>query len=330
MLPNIDIIIVNWNSAHQLCECLDSIIESSFNNVSLNRVIIVDNASSDQSLENIKNIVLPIDIIKNSENKGFGVACNQGAAISKSDYILFLNPDTKLFDTALDRAVNFIHNLPINRVGAVGIQLIDASGNVQRSCARFPSLINFCCSILGVDKIIKNKFTSYLMTDWDHQTVKIVDHVMGAFYLINSETFRLIGEFDENFFVYFEDLDLSWRLHQQGFDSYYLANVQSFHKGGGTSEAVKSTRIFYSIRSRILYAYKHFGFPHATTILIASLFIEPFTRIGFSIIKFSLPQAQETFLAYIQLIVNYQGIYKLIKQQLSTKKEIANSDRPQT
>ena len=287
-------------------------------------MILVDNASTDRSLESVQDIDLPVHIIKNSDNKGFGVACNQGVAIGKSEYILFLNPDTRLFKLALDQAISFIQNSsPDLRVGVVGIQLVDSQGKIQRNCARFPTPLNFWCSILGIDKVVKNKLTSYIMMDWDHQTTQVVDHVMGAFYLINREILQSIGGFDESFFVYFEDLDLSYRLHKQGYRSYYLADVQSFHKGGGTSEAIKATRIFYSLRSRILYAYKHFNWLQATTIFLASISIEPFTRIAFGIIRLSLSQVQETIFAYIQLFANYQNISKLIVQKASRGESIS-------
>jgi N-acetylglucosaminyl-diphospho-decaprenol L-rhamnosyltransferase len=315
MLPSLDIVIVNWNSAHQLRECLDSIVSSDRDDFILAGAIVVDNASTDRSLDGLESLDLPLTIIRNSENKGFGVACNQGAAIRNSDYILFLNPDTRLFKEAIDKAVSFIKNSADEKIGVVGIQLVDSQGKIQRNCARFPSPLNFWCSILGIDKVIKNRFTSYLMTEWNHETTQAVDHVIGAFYLIGSDIFRSVGGFDESFFVYFEDLDLSYRLNQQGFSSYYLADVRSFHKGGGTSESIKATRIFYSLRSRILYVYKHFNSIQATTILLASLLIEPVTRIIFSVLRLSLSQAQETISAYIQLFTNYRDISKLIQKK---------------
>lgn len=318
MLPSIDIIIVNWNSGNQLHECLNSIDGGDRHYFRLEKVIVVDNASTDRSLDCLLEANSPVDIIKNLENKGFGVACNQGAAIGKADYTLFLNPDARLFTEAIDRAINFIQKPSLDRVGVVGIQLIDDRGNIQRNCARFPTPANFLCSIFGIDKIVRNKFTSYMMTEWNHEKTQPVDHVMGAFYLISSKVFQSVDGFDENFFVYFEDLDLSYRLYKQGFRSYYLADVQSFHKGGGTSDSIKSTRIFYSIRSRILYAYKHFNWIQATTILLASISIELLTRIVFSIIRLSGSQLQETIFAYIQLFADWRNICKSIAQQ-STK-----------
>jgi N-acetylglucosaminyl-diphospho-decaprenol L-rhamnosyltransferase len=313
VLPSVSIVTINWNAGHQLRECLEAIVHSDRHEFQLDKVIIVDNASTDRSLEGLEQLDLPLQIIRNSANKGFGAACNQGAAISEADYLLFLNPDTRVSPEAIDRAVSFMDKSLPQQVGVVGIQLVDELGKIQRSCARFPSPANLWCSILGIDKLVKSKLTSYMMTEWDHNNPQPVDHVMGAFYLIRSEIFASLNGFDENFFVYFEDLDLSYRVHKLGWSSYYLTDVRSFHKGGGTSEKVKATRLFYSQRSRILYGYKHFNFLQATAIAIATLTIEPLTRIVFALLKRSIPQAQETMLGYIKLFANLGSIYKTIR-----------------
>ena len=312
MLPSISIIIINWNSAHQLRECLEAIVKSDRHEFRLDKVIIVDNASTDRSLDGLEQLDLPIQMIRNSVNKGFGAACNQGAAVSNSDYILFLNPDTRVAEDSIDRAASFMDKSSAQKVGVVGIQLVDERGKIQRSCARFPSQINLWCSILGIDKLVKSPLTSYMMTEWHHDNTQAVDHVMGAFYLIRNELFRSLQGFDENFFVYFEDLDLSYRVHQAGWSSYYLADTRSFHKGGGTSEKIKATRLFYSQRSRILYGYKHFNWFAATAIALATLTIEPLTRIGFALLKFSPSQATETIQGYVKIFANLPAIYRSI------------------
>jgi N-acetylglucosaminyl-diphospho-decaprenol L-rhamnosyltransferase len=312
VLPSISIITINWNSAHQLQECLEAIIKSDRHEFRLDKVIIVDNASTDRSIEGLEQLDLPIQIIRNSVNKGFGAACNQGAAVSNSDYLLFLNPDTRVAENSIDRAASFMNKSSAQKVGVVGIQLVDERGKIQRSCARFPSQTNLWCSILGIDKLVKSPLTSYMMTEWHHDNTQPVDHVMGAFYLIRGELFRSLQGFDENFFVYFEDLDLSYRVHQAGWSSYYLADTRSFHKGGGTSEKIKATRLFYSQRSRILYGYKHFNWFQATAIALATLTIEPLTRIGFALLKFSPSQATETIQGYVKIFANLPAIYKSI------------------
>jgi N-acetylglucosaminyl-diphospho-decaprenol L-rhamnosyltransferase len=313
MLPLLDVVIVNWNSSTQLRECLESIVSSDRNEFKFDRVIVVDNASTDSSLDGLEQIDLPLNIIRNSQNQGFGAACNQGAAISNSDYLLFLNPDTRVSQNSLDRSVSFMEKSSHQKVGVVGVQLVDGQGKVQRNCVRFPSTMTFLYNIIGIDKLLKTKFTSYKMTEWDHHNTQQVDQIMGAFYLIRHELFRKLDGFDERFFVYFEDLDLSYRVHKLGWSSYYLADVRSYHKGGGTSENVKSTRLFYFIRSRILYTYKHFNMLQATAILLATLSIEPLTRIGFALVKLSISQAKETIIAYMQIFKNLRSIFKSVR-----------------
>jgi N-acetylglucosaminyl-diphospho-decaprenol L-rhamnosyltransferase len=315
VLPSISIVTINWNSAHQLKECLESLVEIDRQEFNLDKVIVVDNASTDRSLDGLEQLDLPLHIIRNSVNQGFGAACNQGAAISNSDYLLFLNPDTRVSKDSIGRSIDFMEKSLAQKVGVTGVQLVDGQGHIQRNCVRFPSTITFLCNMLGIDKVAQTKFTSYKMTEWDHRNTQEVDQIMGAFYLIRSGLFRSLNGFDEQFFVYFEDLDLSYRVHKLGWSSYYLADVRSFHKGGGTSENVKATRLFYFIRSRILYAYKHFNIVEATMITLATLFIEPVTRIGFSLLKFSLPQVKETMMGYLRLFGNLQSMYKSNRSQ---------------
>jgi N-acetylglucosaminyl-diphospho-decaprenol L-rhamnosyltransferase len=319
MLPSVDIIIINWNSSTLLRECLEALAIADRQEFKLDKIIIVDNASTDRSLENLEQIALPIEIIRNAKNNGFGAACNQGAAISTADYLLFLNPDTKVAANSIDRAVSFMEKPDRQQVGVVGIQLVNSQGEIQRNCARFPTPLNIWCSILGIDKLAVNKSTSFIMNDWNHQNSQPVDHVIGAFYLIRHDIFQALDGFDETFFVYFEDLDLSYRVQKLGWATYYLADTQCFHKGGGTSESIKATRIFYSQRSRILYGYKHFNWFQANTIALASLSIEFVSRMAFSCLKLSPSQAQETFEAYVKLFRNLPEIYRSIQKQSIAK-----------
>jgi N-acetylglucosaminyl-diphospho-decaprenol L-rhamnosyltransferase len=318
-LPSVDIIIVNWNAGDQLYDCLAAVASSDCQEYKLDKIIVVDNASRDRSLEGLEELNLPLEIIRNTDNQGFGAACNQGASIGRSDYILFLNPDTKVSADSIDKAVNCIKDAAHQQVGVVSIQLVNSQGEIQRNCARFPTPLNIWCSILGIDKLVVNKSTSYIMNDWNHQNSQPVDHVIGAFYLIRREIFQALDGFDETFFVYFEDLDLSYRVHKLGWSSYYLADAVSFHKGGGTSESIKATRIFYSLRSRMLYGYKHFNPLQANAIAIASLSIEFASRMIFSLLRLSPSQAQETLSAYTKLFANIPEIYRAIQKQSIAK-----------
>ncbi len=313
-MVELDIVIVNWNAGEQLKNCLESIRTASQCGFRLNRLVIVDNASSDNSLDEIASfgLILPIYIIRNSRNEGFAVACNQGAKDSKSDYLLFLNPDTILFDTSLSTSLTFLGKPENSLIGVLGIQLTGDNGKPSPTCARFPKPLMFLSKMLGFDRISARLFPSHIMTEWDHCENKYVDHVIGAFYLVRRTLFEELCGFDERFFVYLEDLDFSLRTYKAGWLCFYLAETNAYHKGGGISEQVKSTRLYYSLYSRILYGYKHFNFVSATLLMTGTVLIEPCIRVAYSLAKGSLAQINETISGYILL---WKSIPKIFMQE---------------
>ena len=310
----IGIIIVNWNAGNQLCECLESIKTVRKDDFMLSSVVVVDNASTDGSADGLEDIDLPLVIIRNAQNLGFAAACNQGAKWSNAEYLLFLNPDTRLFEDSLIKPVAFMEQPQNKEVGIIGIQLVDETGQISRTCARFPAPGMFFTKMLGLNMLFPRYFPSHFMSEWDHGEIREVDQVMGAFFMIRRNLFDTLGGFDERFFVYFEDLDLSYRANNAGWKTVYLADAQAYHKGGGTSEQVKATRLFYSLRSRILYGYKHFGWPSATLLTAGTLFLEPFSRLALAIGRGSGREAKETLKGYAML---WQEIPKLLRNTLT-------------
>ena len=284
MTSCIDIIIVNWNAGNQLEKVITSI--SSYHDGLVNSVIIVDNDSFDNSLDIIKSKLLTypfsVKIARNEKNVGFGAACNQGAILSNSDFLLFLNPDAEIYKNSLKEPVKFLTHAENADVGIVGIQLLDQNGSISMSCSRFPSLATFAAHAMGLNRVPFFSAMSLHMSDWKHDATRQVDHVIGAFYFIRRPLFLSLGGFDERFFVYLEDLDLSLRASKIGFKSFFLADTRAFHSGGGTSQQVQAHRLFYSLRSRILYGFKHFSKWKAWTLMFVTLAIEPVTRTVFS------------------------------------------------
>ncbi|OEU78152.1 MAG: glycosyl transferase, partial [Desulfobacterales bacterium C00003060] len=218
-------------------------------------------------------------VIRNTGNRGFAAACNQGAKGSVADYLLFLNPDTRLFKDSLVQPLVFVERPDNRRVGIVGIQLVDENGRIARTCARFPMPGMFFSKMLGLDRLFPRYFPSHFMNEWGHGETREVDHVMGAFFLIRRQLFETLRGFDERFFVYLEDLDLSRRAYNASWKTVYLADAKAYHKGGGTSEQVRALRLSYSLRSRIKYGYKHFDRFPATLLMVSTLFLEPLCRL---------------------------------------------------
>jgi N-acetylglucosaminyl-diphospho-decaprenol L-rhamnosyltransferase len=301
-LATIDIVIVNWNAGTQLRECLDSLIQ--YGKTSPNQIILVDNGSIDNSIDNIESMDLPIVVIRNVTNRGFGAACNQGAALAKSEFILFLNPDTRLFKDSLTIPISFMQQPNNSNIGICGIGLVDECGKPSTSAARFPTLQVMAGKILGLSKLLPSVFPPHLMISSVLQESGLVDQVIGAFFLIRSDVFKLCNGFDERFFVYFEEVDLSLRAKQRGYSSYFLSEVSAYHKGGGCSERIKAKRLFYSLRSRILYAQKHYTKIEFLA-LLALTTIELPLRLAQNIMKLSWLDIKNTSTAYIQLVAYF-------------------------
>lgn len=298
----ISVIIVNWNTGARLMDCIDSIAKYHHNLVS--SVIIVDNASTDNSLvqiEAIKNLPFQLEIIRNPNNRGFSAACNQGAEKATSEYLLFLNPDTRLFDNSLLVPIAYLQESCNKTVGIVGIQLLDELNCISKSCARFPTLSIFMWQALGINRLPGLRHLNTHMSDWEHDETRAVDHVIGAYYLMRCSLFNKLAGFDERFFVYLEDLDFSLRVQKAGYQSVYLAEAQAFHAGGGASRQVKAHRLFYSLRSRLLYSFKHFRFWQAWIVVLITLSVESVTRTIFSLIYSGLDGISNTWYAYYML-----------------------------
>jgi N-acetylglucosaminyl-diphospho-decaprenol L-rhamnosyltransferase len=276
--PTIRIVIVNWNAGPQLQECLASLAAVSQDNVSMSDVTVVDNASSDRSADGL-TCAVPLNVIRNAENRGFAAACNQGAAGAQAEFLLFLNPDARLMAGSLERPARYLQGPEHATAGIVGIQLVDAGGSVARNTARAPTPWSMTAASLGLDRLLPSVFSPHFVTDWAHDETQAVDQVMGAFFFVRRSVFEALGGFDERFFVYYEDMDFAVCARKLGWSSIYLSTAQAFHRGQGTTEAATERRMFYFARSRILYAQKHFGALGSLAVTAATLCIEPIMRI---------------------------------------------------
>jgi N-acetylglucosaminyl-diphospho-decaprenol L-rhamnosyltransferase len=276
---SVHVVIVNWNSGAQLRECLASFAVTANDDVTLSRVTVVDNASEDGSADRVDLLSAPLSIVRNPENRGFAAACNQGAEGSNADFILFLNPDTRLMPGSLEVPARYLRSPHHENVGIVGIQLVDGSGQVTRNTARVPTSWSMIGNSLALDRLMPSIFPPHFVTEWAHDVTREVGQVMGAFFFVRRGVFEALGGFDERFFVYYEDLDFAVRAREHGWSSVYLANGQAFHRGQGTTERATQQRTFYFNRSKILFALKYFHVLGASGVMIATLLLEPAMRV---------------------------------------------------
>ena len=303
-VPSLDIIIVNWNTGTLIRDCLESISQARTAAFRLERLVVVDNSSADGSADGLEVLSeQPISVLHNDVNRGFAAACNQGAAGAQGDYLLFLNPDTRVFSDSLWRPLEFLEQKENNKFGICGVRHVDDSGAFSTSCARFPTPRIFFGQMTGLSRLFPTWFPSHLMPESECLESREVDQVIGAFFLVRRTLFEAMGGFDPRFFVYFEEVDFSLRACQAGFRSFYLATTTVYHKGGGSSQQAKSSRLFYSLRSRLLYGFKHYSLLEAFTVAILTLTVEMAARLLAALGSMSPSKLVETVQGYSALFV---------------------------
>lgn len=256
-MVDVSIIIVSYNVKNLLVDCLNSIINQ--RHKSTCEIIVVDNNSTDGSAGAIKTQFSKVGLVENLYNAGFTTANNQGIKKSKGRYVLLLNPDTVVLPQALDRMVEFLDRHP--EAGAVGCRMWwDKKGRLQRTCSRFPTLRTAFLEHTLLGKLFPNSKTmhNYLLKDWDRDTVQEVDAASGAGLMLRRKTVNEIGMLDENFFMYFEEIDWCFRAKQNGWKVYFIPEAEIIHYSGQSSKLnPKSAKIF---RKSMLYFYKkHYG-----------------------------------------------------------------------
>jgi len=268
----VDVVIVNWNAGRLLGECLSALERST---IAPNlHAIIVDNASTDGSAKNLAMAQGRLAVVANDGNRGFGVACNQGAASGSAPYLLFLNPDVRVHPETVGRAVAYLEDRANAGVGIVGAQLLDADRRITRTCARRPTASALLLHTLFLDRLLPSFVPPHFMVEWDHRDTREVDQVPGAFLLIRRRLFERLGGFDERFFLYYEDVDLCLAARRAGYAVVHYAGATAEHLGGGTTARLIDRRLFHLLRSRVEYAAKHHGRSTALALVALILLVE--------------------------------------------------------
>lgn len=242
----LSIIIVNHNVRCFLEQCLYSLRAAAVDIE--HEVIVVDNASCDDSREYLPDRFPEVRYLWNEQNQGFGRACNQGARASFGRHILFLNPDTIVPEDCLQRCLSHFEQHP--SVGALGVRMHNASGVFLRESKRsFPTPSTAFLKLSGLSSLFPQSplFAEYHLGAQDAFQNCEADILAGAFMMLRREALEATGGFDERFFMYGEDIDLSWRLRQAGFLNHYLAQTAILHFKGESNrrDTLRHVRHFY-------------------------------------------------------------------------------------
>jgi GT2 family glycosyltransferase len=251
MDPDLSIIIVNWNTRDLLARCIKSVYDTVMD---LNfEVILVDNASTDRSNEMVRQSFPNIYLIENSVNVGFARANNQAIKFCNGRYILFLNSDTVVLENAILKMVQFMDQHP--NVGITGPQLLYPNGKPQLSHGAFPTLILEFVSQIGLDKLLL-KFSNIISLN--HHNPYKTGYINGSTLLIRKKTIMQVGELDERFFMFSEEIDLCKRVQNGGWEIYFIPDSKIIHlEGGSTDLNVRRISLLYS--SKLLYFEKYYG-----------------------------------------------------------------------
>jgi len=227
MTKDLTISIVNYNSKRLILNCLESIHANS--NGLDTEVYVVDNKSTDGSVEATQKLYPKAKLILNKDNRGFAKANNQVLRIADSCYCLITNPDVIFLPGALRAMVNFMDSH--QDAGAVGCKVLNIDRTPQYSCRRYPAFLTILLRGMGIELICPNcrLIERYLMKDVKHEGVLPVDWVTGCCLMVRKETIDEVGLLDEKFFLYFEDADLCYRINER-WQVYYLSNVYIVHE----------------------------------------------------------------------------------------------------
>lgn len=253
---DLSIIIVSWNTQELLKKCLYSIYQNR-DDLSL-EVLVVDNNSTDKTVEMVKKEFPQVKLIINNKNLGFAYANNQAIKLAVGDYILLLNPDTEVLDNSLKQSFEFIKNN--QDCGAMGAKLLNSDKSLQSSVRSFPTFWPIFLMLIKAPKILKKikAIDNYLCVDFDYNKIQVVDQIMGAFMLIPKKVFDKIGLLDENFFIWFEEVDFCRRIKKSGLKVIYNPQVEIIHYGGQSfaqEKIIKKQLLFF--KSALRYFLKH-------------------------------------------------------------------------
>jgi O-antigen biosynthesis protein len=320
----LSVIIVNYNVKYFLEHCLIS-VQAACQNIEA-QIIVVDNNSTDGSVQLLHQKYPNVICIANTQNVGFAKANNQGVALARGQYVLFLNPDTIVPEDCFEKCLAQMQTDAT--IGGLGVHLIDGKGQYLPESKRgFPDAATAFFKIFGINNLFKKSafINNYYMGHLAENNSNYVDVLVGCFLLMPKSLINKIGAFDEDYFMYGEDIDLSYKITKAGFKNYYLASTTVIHyKGESTKKgSLNYVKMFYN--AMIIFAQKHLSTAKQSTyipLLKTAIFLKAIIaycttflkRIFFPIVDASI------MLAALFFTKNYWATN--VKQQANYKPEI--------
>ena len=264
----VDIIIVNYNSGQYLKHCLDALHKTNgiFHN---SKVIVYDNASTDESLKRAQEAFPRVSYIGNHVNLGFARAVNKVIERSSGDFVLLVNPDAIVFPESISLMLDFMKTN--KQCGVLGGELLSPSGYRQPSCRRFPNYVNV---LFGRRSLMRRVFPGnpfsrkYLYSEIDPTKPHMVDFVEGSLMMIRRKALEDVGCFDEQLFLYVEDADLCYRMKQKGWETWWLPQTYAIHYRGETFRTDNIHPAMYHSRGLYRFFCKHYKRPFLARLVL--------------------------------------------------------------
>ncbi|MDB5058700.1 MAG: glycosyl transferase family 2 [Chloroflexi bacterium] len=269
--PVVTVVIVSFNTRELLRRCLECLESARF--TVWFETVVVDNASRDGSPEMVHALFPRVRLIESSRNLGFAAANNLALRQACGQYALLLNSDTEIAPGLLDTMVAWAERHP--NAGAVGCKLVNGDGSLQRSCWRFPTPVRAIAEAFGLTQLL-HKYSNY--REWDYGSERQVDFAIGACLLLRLDALRKVSFFDERYFLYAEEADLSRRLSEHGWQTWYTPACTVVHRGGASATATTS---YQFLHAQDQFFQRWYG-PAGVLALRLSQLIGPTIRLGWS------------------------------------------------
>lgn len=259
----VSILIVNWNTEALLARCLSSIHK--YCGEFTTEVVVVDNASSDGSVQMVQRDFPWVNLLPEEQNLGYAEGNNVAHAASTGDFVLLLNPDTEFFDNSLQIALDRLRSRP--ELGCIAARLLDPEGEsvdarIQLSVRGFPTFWGIIGWLTRLERLFPTSpLGSYRLPEFDYNKEQLAPQPMGTFLLFRQEALASVTQSEpllsREFPIFFNEVDLQYRLMQKGWNTLFCPNVQVIHWGGASTKQVKKSMIWESHRSLIRYLKKH-------------------------------------------------------------------------
>ena len=292
-MNTIAVCVINYNTSELLRECLHSVLAQN-----AEEIVVVDNASVDGSVEMMKTEFPSIPLVTLEKNVGFGAASNQAIERCCSEQIVLLNADTQMRHGSLQALCNYLDDHP--QAAIIGPRILNPDGTLQTSCFHFPTPLHIFLYISELYRLIPRlpilkQRTLQKMTG---ESPKQVPWILGAALAFRRETFDRLGGFDESFFMYFEEVDLCYRLSSQGKQIHFVPEAEITHVGGGSTTQKRAWSYIQFFTSLAQFYRKHYSMPLLTEMVFTVKVVAFFKLVrGFLLLKTSRDPAQQSMLA---------------------------------